>query len=80
MDLDGLGVELKTVLAGEEFLEILALVALELNHLAHLTVVNGGAIASCVNKGTRLARLINQLEGIQGWPQGWLIYGLGMVW
>lgn len=48
MDLDGLGVELKTVLAGEEFLEILALVALELDHLAHLGIVDDGAIAGCV--------------------------------
>lgn len=48
MDLDSLGVKLKTVLAGEEFLEILALVALELNHLAHLSIVDDGAIAGCV--------------------------------
>lgn len=48
MDLDGLRVELKAVLAGKEFLEVLALVALELDHLAHLGIVDDGAIAGCV--------------------------------
>lgn len=56
MDLDGLGVELKTVLAGEEFLEVLALVALELDHLAHLGIVDNGAIAGCV-----VAKLVTRL-------------------
>lgn len=81
MDLNGLGIELEAIdLVDKEFLNVLALVTLELNHLAHLTVVNGGAIASCVNNGTRLARLVNQLEGIQGWSRlvdMW--YGYGMV-
>jgi hypothetical protein len=47
VDLDGLGVELQTVLAGKEILEILALVALELDHLAHLSIVDDGAVAGC---------------------------------
>ena len=46
MDLDGLGVELEAFfLVDEEFLDVLALIALELNHLAHLRVVHDGAIA-----------------------------------
>lgn len=47
--LDGLGIKLKTLLlVGEEFLDIFALIALELDHLAHLRVNNDGAIASCM--------------------------------
>jgi len=46
MDLDGLGIKLKSSLVGEEFLYILALIALKLDHLSHLAVDNDGAIAS----------------------------------
>jgi len=47
MDLDGLGIKLKTFfLVREELLNILALIALKLNHLSHLRVGNNGAIAS----------------------------------
>lgn len=47
VDLDGLGVKLQAVLlVGEELLDILALIALELDHLAHLGIVDDGAIAS----------------------------------
>jgi len=47
MDLDGLGVKLQTLfLVGKKLLDILALIALELDHLAHLRVVDDGAIAS----------------------------------
>lgn len=66
MDLDGLGVKLKTVLAGKELLEILALVALELDHLAHLSIVDDGAIAGCV-----VAKLVTGLGMSQSWV-GWL--------
>lgn len=66
MDLDGLGVELKTVLAGEEFLEVLALVALELDHLAHLGIVDNGAIAGCV-----VAKLVTRLGMSQCQVAGW---------
>lgn len=46
MDLDGLGVEGEALfLIDEEFLDVLALVALQLDHLAHLRVDNNGAIA-----------------------------------
>lgn len=46
VDLDALGVELETVLlVGEEIGHVLALIALELNHFAHLIVGNDGAIA-----------------------------------
>lgn len=46
--LDGLGVELKTLfLIDQEFLNIFTLVTLELDHLAHLGVVDNGAIAGC---------------------------------
>ena len=65
VDLDGFGVELKTFLANKELLEILALVALELDHLAHLTVVDGGAIASCGEDGHHVSRgnqTSNQIE------------------
>jgi len=47
MDLDGLWIKLQTVfLIREEVLNILALIALELNHLSHLGVNDNGAIAS----------------------------------
>lgn len=47
VDLDGLGVELEAfLLVDEEFLDVLALIALQLDHLAHLRVVDNGAIAS----------------------------------
>lgn len=46
VDLDGLGVEGESVvLVAHEVFHILALVALQLNHLAHLRVVDDGAIA-----------------------------------
>lgn len=44
--LDGIGLELETVLGGQELLEILSLVTLQLNHLTHLRVRDDGAIAS----------------------------------
>jgi len=47
MDLDSLGIKLQTLfLVGEELLNILALISLELNHLSHLSINNDGAIAS----------------------------------
>ena len=47
MDLDGLGVELKALLlVGQKLLDIFALITLELDHLAHLGVIDNGAIAS----------------------------------
>ena len=48
VDLDGVGIKLKTVLGSEEFLHCLTLVTLELNHLAHLGVSDDGAIAGCL--------------------------------
>ena len=46
MDLDGLGIKFQALfLVYQEFLHILALISLELNHLAHLGVVDDGAIA-----------------------------------
>lgn len=46
VDLDGLCIQAQAfLLIGQELLNILALVALELNHLAHLRVGNDGAIA-----------------------------------
>lgn len=45
--LDGLNIKLQPfLLVGEEFLHILALVSLELDHLSHLIVRDNGAIAS----------------------------------
>ena len=47
MDLDGLGIQLETFLfVGQELLNIFPLVSLQLNHLAHLSVIDDGAIAS----------------------------------
>lgn len=46
--LDGLGVQFETVLlVDEEVQNMLALVALELDHLAELVILNDGAIAGC---------------------------------
>lgn len=46
VDLDGLGVQLEALLlVDEEFLHILALVSLKLDHLSHLRVDDDGAIA-----------------------------------
>ena len=50
VDLDGLGIELQTLLlVDEELLDVLALVALKLDHLAHLGVIDDGAIAGCAD-------------------------------
>jgi hypothetical protein len=47
VDLDGLGIKLKALLlVGQELLNILALISLELDHLTHLSVVDDRAIAS----------------------------------
>jgi len=46
VDLDGLLVKLETIFTGQELLNILALVALKLDHLSHLSVNDDGAIAS----------------------------------
>lgn len=44
--LDGLGIKFQALLlVGQELLNILALISLELNHLAHLRVVDDGSIA-----------------------------------
>jgi len=45
--LDGLWIKLQTLfLIGEELLNILALIALKLDHLSHLSIDDNGAIAS----------------------------------
>ena len=50
MDLDGLGIKFQALfLVYQEFLHILALISLELNHLAHLGVVDDGAIAGYIS-------------------------------
>jgi len=47
MDLDSLSIKLQAfLLVGEELLNILALISLKLNHFAHLSVDDDGAIAS----------------------------------
>lgn len=44
--LDGLGIKLEAfLLVGQELLNILTLISLQLNHLTHLGVGNNGAIA-----------------------------------
>jgi hypothetical protein len=42
----GLCIELEAILGDEKLLNIFALISLQLNHLAHLTVVDDRAIAS----------------------------------
>jgi hypothetical protein len=44
--LDGLGIKLEALLVSQELLDILSLITLQLNHLAHLSVSDDGAIAS----------------------------------
>jgi hypothetical protein len=47
VDLNGLGIKLETLLlVNEEFLDILALVSLQLDYFTHFRVVDDGAIAS----------------------------------
>lgn len=54
MDLDGLGVKRKALLlVDEEFLDILALIALELNYLTHLGVGHDSSIAGCDDESAR---------------------------
>ena len=49
--LDGLGIELQSfLLVDQEFLNILTLITLKLDHLAHLRVIDDGAIASWNDK------------------------------
>ena len=52
MDFDGLLIETQTVVfVREELLDLVALIALELNHVAHslgVGIIDDGAIASCV--------------------------------
>ena len=46
MDLDGLGIDIEALfLIDQEFFNVLALIALKLDHLAHLLIVDNGAIA-----------------------------------
>lgn len=48
VDLNGLGVELEAfLLVNQKFVDVLALIALKLDHLAHLGVGNDGSIAGC---------------------------------
>lgn len=47
--LDGLGIKLEAfLLVGQELLDILTLISLQLDHLTHLSVCDDGAIAGCV--------------------------------
>ena len=78
--LDGLSVELQTLLlVGQELLNILALIALKLNHLAHLTVGDDRAIASyrlsafCPQLGAQLDRpsAYAQIVEKTAWYQTW---------
>ena len=48
VDLDGLCIKFQPLLlVNKEFLNIFPLIALKLNHLAHLGIVDNGAIAGC---------------------------------
>jgi hypothetical protein len=44
---DGLCIKLEPILVDQELLDVLTLISLQLNHLAHFTVIHDGAIASC---------------------------------
>lgn len=47
MDLNGLCIKFQTLLfVNEKFLNVFPLIALKLNHLPHLGVIDNGAIAS----------------------------------
>jgi len=46
MNLDGFRIKLETIFGDQEFLNIFTLITLQLNHLAHLTVIDDRAIAS----------------------------------
>jgi hypothetical protein len=49
MYLDCFGIQFQAVLVDEKFLNILSLISLELNHLAHLGIDDDGSIAGfCV--------------------------------
>jgi len=45
VDLDSLRIEFEAIFGDQELLHILSLITLELNHLAHLTIGDDGAIA-----------------------------------
>lgn len=46
--LDVLGIQFQALLlVNKEFLNVFALVTLQLNHLAHLGIIDDGAIARC---------------------------------
>ena len=42
---DGIDLQTKAIVRGQEFLYIFALITLELIHLTHLSIVDNGAIA-----------------------------------
>lgn len=45
--LDGFGIKFQPLLfVDQEFLNVFALITLKLNHLAHLSIIDDGAIAS----------------------------------
>ena len=54
------------LLVHQEFLNILALIALKLDHLAHLCIVDDGAIASCIRNAGISRRPRAIVEDIRG--------------
>lgn len=66
MDLDGLGIQLKTfLLVGQELLNIFPLISLQLNHLAHLSIANDSAIAGCSNIWLALVLPAAELKSVE---------------
>lgn len=75
VDLDGLGIELETIpLVNEEFLDILALISLELDHLPHLSVVDNGSIAGYFeDRGLVSGRGLERSAGA-------IVFGVGITY
>jgi hypothetical protein len=66
---DGLCIKLEPILIDQELLDVLALISLQLNHLAHLTVVDDRPIASY----HRLASCIIDVTSPRSLPNFFLI-------
>ena len=67
VDFDGLGIKLKTfLLVDKKFLDVFALISLELDHLTHLGVVDDSAIASCSGRLTSVFDILKNIpKGMQ---------------
>lgn len=55
--LDRLLIKFKAIFCDQELLHVLALIALKLDHLAHLTIGDNGAIAGCTCQSVAVCRI-----------------------